>query len=241
MVQDHVVRFNHLSYSEQATLVKQVSLGDALYTLFVSAETCPMLYTNSKYIILPNQIDLRDKILVCFQGRLVPLSEMQLKLVADPFLLDEGVCVYRVIDTEHKADTYNSTDRPLIISLQLKGLLLRFGLGLRTLEESKEHLHGRSSQGVQTMQHQLVKKMFADLLVSYQTFISSMEQDLMVETHETEERIVPSASTVIKYWHDELDRVTNQAGKLMGGHGYLLAGSIRLVYLSKLIRTMMEK
>jgi hypothetical protein len=108
--------------------------------------------------------------------------------------------------------------------LSMGVLALRTGLTLRILDMSHQHLAKRWSFGKKTLSHQLVKACFATVFAGLQQLREQwrvrLEQGWLGELEDE---------------HRHLSELTGQAEKLMGGHGYLQAGSHGVSYLSMLL------
>jgi hypothetical protein len=108
--------------------------------------------------------------------------------------------------------------------LSMGVLALRTGLTLRILDMSHQHLAKRWSFGRKTLSHQLVKACFATVFAGLQQVREQwrirIEQGWLAELEDE---------------HRQVSELAAQAEKLMGGHGYLQAGSHGVSYLSMLL------
>ncbi|MBT9386230.1 hypothetical protein KM176_20335 [Pseudooceanicola sp. CBS1P-1] len=100
-------------------------------------------------------------------------------------------------------------------------LALRLGLLARILDLAFRHLETREIFGQRATHLQLIKARFS----AGGAFLARMETELSLG---------PVAAPGLL--HDEIDRHTIQAAKLMGGHGYLEGSLHGLEYCSQMIR-----
>ncbi|MBD3787206.1 MAG: hypothetical protein IE922_09575 [Sphingomonadales bacterium] len=116
------------------------------------------------------------------------------------------------------------TDGPLPARAAIAVLGLRLGLLARMLDTSYAHLEGRSSFGQRLIHQPLIKGQFAASGALMTRVRAELQQG-------------PSAGPAwVHALHDEIDRHSAQAAKLMGGHGFLEGSVNSLEYLSSLVR-----
>lgn len=112
----------------------------------------------------------------------------------------------------------------------LAAIAARLGLLSRIMAISWQHLSARTSFGIRTTKHQLIKAEFADI---------SNQIDFMVMQWQL--RIAENDFAAAEEDHWQIGVLTNRAEKLMGGHGYLLGNTHSLSYLSVMIYSLYGK
>lgn len=107
---------------------------------------------------------------------------------------------------------------------------VRLGLVVRTLDMAHQHLQGRKSFGQKTTRHQLIKASFSDIYGD----ITQLKHQLL-HRFETEDHYGVEAE------HRAITRLSNQAEKLMGGHGFLMGATHTVSHLSMLLYSLFGK
>lgn len=139
----------------------------------------------------------------------------------DPVLEAMGLCI--ASDPLLKHQRLHRLLTPAVIAARL-------GLLARILSISWEHLSSRTSFGVRTTKHQLIKAEFAEV---------SNQIDFMLTQWSL--RIAQEDYSGTEDDHIQITFLTNRAEKLMGGHGYLLGNSHTLSYLSVMLYSIYGK
>lgn len=159
----------------------------------------------------------------------VQTPALQLKLITDgqenrevdPVLEAMGLCI--ASDPLLKHQRLHRFFAPAVIAARL-------GLLARILSISWQHLSSRTSFGVRTTRHQLIKAEFAEV---------SNQIDFMLTQWSL--RIAQEDYAGTEGDHIQITFLTNRAEKLMGGHGYLLGNSHTLSYLSVMLYSIYGK
>ncbi|NKI73705.1 acyl-CoA dehydrogenase family protein [Dickeya sp. CFBP 2040] len=153
--------------------------------------------------------------------KLALIADVQQNSETDPVLEAMGLCIES--DSTQTYQTLHRLYGPVSIAARL-------GLLSRILSISWQHLSSRTSFGVKTTKHQLIKAEFAEI---------SNQIDFMLTQWEL--RISQDDYSGIDEDHWQISFLTNRAEKLMGGHGYLLGNSHSLSYLSVMIYSLYGK
>ncbi|HHQ4528786.1 TPA: hypothetical protein ACSP1Y_002566 [Aeromonas hydrophila] len=107
---------------------------------------------------------------------------------------------------------------------------VRLGLVARTLDITYQHLNGRKSFGQKTTRHQLIKASFSDIYGDVTQLMYQLQFRLESEDH-----------CELEIEHQAITRLSNQAEKLMGGHGFLMGATHTVSHLSMLLYSLFGK
>ncbi|MDC5848280.1 acyl-CoA dehydrogenase family protein [Vibrio europaeus] len=106
----------------------------------------------------------------------------------------------------------------------------RLGLVARTLDYAHQHLQNRKSFGQKTTRHQLIKASFSDIYGD----VTLLNQQLSLRVENTDHQGLETE-------HQAITRLSNQAEKLMGGHGFLMGATHTVSHLSMLLYSVFGK
>ncbi|MFS1904603.1 hypothetical protein BCU43_025615 (plasmid) [Vibrio lentus] len=106
----------------------------------------------------------------------------------------------------------------------------RLGLVARTLDCAHQHLENRKSFGQKTTRHQLIKASFSDIYGD----VILLNQQLLLRVENTDHQGLETE-------HQAITRLSNQAEKLMGGHGFLMGATHTVSHLSMLLYSVFGK
>ncbi|QMV15010.1 acyl-CoA dehydrogenase family protein [Vibrio spartinae] len=123
-------------------------------------------------------------------------------------------------------DAQSQNEEPLSLAV----CAIRLGLTTRILDLSFNHLKDRKSFGQKTTRHQLIKASFSDIYGD----VSLLKQQLHY-------RLDSGDLSDPDEEHRQITQLSNQAEKLMGGHGFLLGNSHTISHFSMLLYSLFGK
>ncbi|WP_192456334.1 VfmB protein [Musicola keenii] len=139
--------------------------------------------------------------------------------------LFDRVLTHLELDVVRSQETLSlSAHFPLLVCVARLGILARMQA------MSWQHLSGRTSFGAKTTRHQLIKASFAD--------VAGRAALLLEQQHQ---RLQAGDMLGLEDDHYQITQLSNDAEKMMGGHGFLLGNTHSLSYFSMMLYSIYGK
>ncbi|WP_160036769.1 hypothetical protein [Paenibacillus sp. An7] len=217
-----------LDLTSSATIGADVLLEELSHRI---NETVVLPISSSGYVMITQRL-YHEKNFFIYNGKdLINFGEVAgIQEVTDPILEGAGLKLLRL--HQYKYPQKQEEDA-LYYALLESMILYRTTLCTVGLELAKKHLSPRTSGGGPTIQNQLVKANFTDIVSILELIKSTNHENIKYTGQQIEKKL---KHIMI---HNELDRAFGILQKLAGGHGFVHGPIMQSFYISQVSKNLL--